>query len=381
MPRMANDRRTVEIAGADRPFRGGAVVRLTILSVSYPLAPVSPDTAGGAEQILLAIDAYLVREGHRSLVVAPAGSRTRGLLLPISAVGAYLDQEAKLRARHEQKRAIHKALETFAIDVVHLHGLDFLYYLPSAAIPLVITLHLPLDWYPPEALNLKRPNVQLVCVSESQRRGSPLGSGIARVIPNGVASEPPPRVRHKGNYVVSIGRICPEKRFHLTMDAASSCGLPLYLAGECAAYPEHRAYFEREIWPRLKGTHKFLGSVGAERKQHLLAGARALLLPSVVQETSSLVAMEAMSCGTPVIAFPVGALPEIVCHGRTGFLVNSSQEMARAISDVDSLNPMEIISEAAARFPAGRMLASYFELYKDVIQQRSPEPLMSEAIY
>jgi glycosyltransferase involved in cell wall biosynthesis len=169
----------------------------------------------------------------------------------------------------------------------------------------------------------------------------------------------------KRDFAVCLGRICPEKGFHLAMDAASGCALPLYLAGEVAAYPEHRRYFEGKIQPRLGNLHRWLGAISGERKRYLMAGARAVLIPSLVPETSSLVAMEAIASGTPVIAYPQGALSEIVIHGKTGFLVNTVNEMRDAILAADEIDPGHCVREAKMRFSAARMVESYMQLYRE----------------
>lgn len=339
-------------------------MRLTVLNVSYPLAPVSSATAGGAEQVLLTIDQGLVRAGHRSIVVGPAGSHCHGLLVPTNLPRKPLDELMKQRARREHAKAIHCALRQFTVDVIHLHGIDFLEYLPPRGIPVVVTLHLPPHWYPEAVFGLRRDDIHLVCVSESQRARCPKW-GRMRVVPNGVAVDPS-KFRKKGDYLLSMGRICQEKGFHLAFDAANKTGLPLYLAGQLFDYPEHRKYFEQEIRPRLAEPHKFLGPVGGSRKKQLLAGARCVLIPSLAQETSSLVAMEAITCGTPVIAFRTGALPEVIEHGRTGLLVNSADEMAEAIQQVGTLDSELCIDTARARFSAERMVAQYLDLYESV---------------
>ena len=284
----------MEELGAEGHCRNGAAVRLTVLSVSYSLGRVSERTAGGAEHILLTLDRHLTSCGQRSLVIAPGGSRSRGLLLPTPPISHRIDVFEQRRARANHAIAIERALARFPVDVIHLHGVDFLGYIPDTTVPVVVTLHLPLSWYPSAALNLKPPSVYLVCVSRSQRSAVSNTSTHARVISNGVVVERQRLPRHKGDYVVSVGRICPEKGFHVAMDAASAAGMPLYLAGEVAGYPEHRAYFEGEILPRLGSLHRFLGPVSGESKRQLLAGARALLVPSRVPETSSLISMEAM---------------------------------------------------------------------------------------
>ena len=118
---------------------------LTVLSVSYSLAHVSPKTAGGAEQVLATIDEALVRSGHRSLVVAPAGSQCNGLVIPAHIPRGVLDENAKHEARRIFKQVLDRALNEYAVDVVHMHGIDFYDYLPDREVPIVVSLHLPLS--------------------------------------------------------------------------------------------------------------------------------------------------------------------------------------------------------------------------------------------
>ena len=138
-------------------------------------------------------------------------------------------------------------------------------------------------------------------------------------------------------------------------------------------YSEHRSYFGSAIAPRLNKNARFIGPVGGDRKANLLAGARCLLVPSLVPETSSLVAMEALASGTPVIALRSGALEEIVSDGRTGFLVNSAEQMAEAIARVDSIDPRICRRDAEHRFSAERMATEYLELYQSVVSASAPE--------
>ncbi len=129
-----------------------------------------------------------------------------------------------------------------------------------------------------------------------------------------------------------MGRICEEKAPHLAIAAAKLAGVPLILAGQVYPFSYHQQYFEREICPTLGRGVSFIDSPLFEDKVALLRNARALLLTSTAEETSSLVAMEAMACGTPVIAMRRGAFPEIVAHGETGFIVDDVHEMAAAVA-------------------------------------------------
>jgi glycosyltransferase involved in cell wall biosynthesis len=337
---------------------------LTLLNVGYPLATVSDETAGGAEQVLAILDEALVSRGHHSIVIAPAGSRCHGHLLPTDRVPGKLDHAAKQLARARHRAAIIRAIEKYPIDAIHFHGIDFADYLPDTEVPVIVTLHLPLDWYPPQALS-PRLQTHLVCVSRSQARTFRHADHIPRVIENGIRIPQcsTSRHQHARPYALSLGRICPEKGFHFAMDAAAQHGIRYLLAGSLYEYPEHQDYFSRDIRPRLNRECRLLGPVAGARKQQLLSDATCVLIPSLAAETSSLVAMESMACGTPVIAFRAGALCEIVDHGRTGFLVDSVQEMADAIARVCIIDPDECRHEAKSHFSSQRMVDEYLELY------------------
>lgn len=344
---------------------------MTVLSAAYPLAPVSPSTAGGAEQVLSMLDEALVQAGHASIVIAPAGSQCRGKLLPIRSVSANLDESRQTLACAETRAAIERALQRFPIDLVHMHGIDFLHYLPDPGVPVVVTLHLPPSWYPPSTFRLRRPDTHLVCVSQSQRRECPPGAQIDAVIPNGVRLPEIEPGREKGNYAVALGRICPEKGFHLAVEASTHARVPLILAGTVFGYQAHQEYFANVLRPKLDGVHRFVGSVGGRRKTELLAGAQCLLVPSLVSETSCLVAMEAMACGTPVVAFRRGALPEIIVEGETGYLVDTIEQMAAAIHATRDLSSSLCRAYAQARFSAERMTSEYRKLYDNVVTASS----------
>ncbi len=338
----------------------------SVLQVAYPLAPVGPDAVGGAEQILSRLDVALTGRGSQSLVIAHENSKVAGACQKIRAPKEPFTEEACRDARKQTAEAIGRVLRDQRVDLVHMHGVDFHEYLPAENVPVLVTLHLPIPFYPPKIFQLQRPRTYLHCVSSSQQRECPPSDALLPVVENGVEV---PRGRHaKRGFALALGRICPEKGFHHALDAARVAGISCLLAGEIFPYPSHREYFCREILPRLDQRRRFIGPVGAVRKRRLLAGARCVLIPSLVAETSSLVAMEALACGTPVIAFPSGALADIIEPGQTGYLVHNTKEMAEAIARTGELSAETCRASAARRFGLERMIDGYLHLYRQCLR-------------
>ena len=239
---------------------------------------------------------------------------------------------------------------------------------------MLATLHLPPDWYPPGSLALTRPDSWVQCVSASQasRAESPV---MLPPITNGVPVTALGAVHpRRGATAMALARVCPEKGLHLALDAAHAARMSLVIAGQVHAYAAHEAYFAAEIVPRLDRRRRFIGPVGFRQKRRLLAGARCLLIPSLVAETSSLVAMEAAACGTPVIAFRIGALPEVVEDGRTGFIVDDTAGMAAALGRIGEIDNETCRETARRRFSVKHMVAAYFARYETMLHGRSALP-------
>jgi glycosyltransferase involved in cell wall biosynthesis/CelD/BcsL family acetyltransferase involved in cellulose biosynthesis len=347
---------------------------LTVVSVSYPFARVGADAVGGAEQVLSTIDEALVREGHRSIVIAQEGSRCAGQLEAIPSPQGPIGIAERAVAHRYVREAIARVLRRQRVDVVHLHGFDFHAYAPDSGPPVLVTLHLPLDWYPREVLCRAASRMNLHCVSAAQRALRPEIGPLLDDIPNGV---PLDRLRPcrgpKAAFALALGRICPEKGVADAVRAAREAHIRLVIAGCVFPYHEHQRYFELEVAPLLDEQRRFVGAVGARRKWRLLALARCLLVPSRAPETSSLVAMEALACGTPVVAYAAGALPSIVEHGRTGFIVRDVAEMAGAIHRSTELRRDDCRRAAEQRFSAALMVRRYLALYRRLAPRR-PAP-------
>ena len=339
-------------------------MRLTILSVAYPLAPVGPDAVGGSEQVLHALDGALVAAGHDSIVVAMEGSTVAGTLVPVPRREGPLSNAVREAAWPAHEAAIQDALLRWPVDVIHMHGLDFWAYLPPPGPPVLATLHLPPSWYPEGTLFPARADTWLQCVSHAQHRACPPGVKLLAPVENGVPVAALAARHAKRRFALMLGRICPEKGVHLAIEAAKQADIPLLIAGELFPYEDHQRYFSEEVKPRLDRQRRFIGPVGFARKRRLLTAARCLLVPSLVDETSSLVAREAAACGTPVIAFPRGALPETVEDGRTGLLVTDVDEMAAAIEKAATISPRICREVAQARFSLENMVGRYFDIYE-----------------
>jgi glycosyltransferase involved in cell wall biosynthesis len=349
---------------------------LTVLSIAYPFAPTGLDAVGGAEQILSDLDQALVSAGHTSLVVACEGSQAAGTLFAGPLPGELLNDSERRWATSQFQAAIDRALSFHRVDLVQMHGLDFHEYKLPSNIPVLVTLHLPITWYPKEFWNKYGSNVQFQCVSETQRRTCAPELRDLLVVENGV--ELPPIAEKTGDFAIALGRICPEKNMHVALEAGTLANIRVLLGGHVFPYPSHIQYFKEKIRPLLgfEGTgHAFLGPLVSQRKQQLLAQANCLLHPTLAPETSSLVAMEALAAGTPVIAYRSGALPEIVEDGVTGFLVESAEEMAAAIRKVHTISPQVCRATAERRFSRDRMVKEYFDLYRRLIGVEQPERL------
>jgi glycosyltransferase involved in cell wall biosynthesis len=345
-------------------------LKLTVLSVAYPLAPVSADAVGGAEQVLATLDRALTKEGHESIVIACEGSSVAGTLISVPAPSGDIHDEVHQAAHRAVRDAIAATLSQTHVDLIHLHGVDFMAYLPAGEVPVLVTLHLPPEWYIPDVFQISRPNTYLNCVSESQRRRCPPGT-VLRTIENGVDVSAFRPGQHKMSFTLALGRICPEKGYHIALDAAARAGVGCVIGGEVFRYAAHEEYFRRELAPRFdKASGVFLGKLEMRQKRNLLAAARCVLIPSLAPETSSLVAMEALASGTPVVAFPSGALAEIVEHGKTGYLVRDEHEMADAIGHAGDIDAAQCRSVAETRFSTDRMIRQYFETYASIRRPR-----------
>jgi glycosyltransferase involved in cell wall biosynthesis len=350
---------------------------ISVLSIAYPFAPVGPNLVGGAEQILSDLDEALIQTGNQSVVVACEGSRPAGKLVSVQLPQLEtLDDADQIWCRDQFHAAMDRALATQRFDLIHAHCMELYDYEFPPEIPLLITLHLPVGWYRPEMLGRYKEGAHLCYVSQSQRRDGLAAIGDAPVIENGVEVEPLNCTDQRADFALVMGRICPEKNVHCALQAGTLARIRVVVAGRVYPFQSHRRYFEEKIEPELEAgrppaDHEFVGQLTPDRRRRMLSQARCLLHPTLAPETSSLVAMEAMAAGTPVIAYRSGALTEIVEDGVTGFLVDDVDRMAQAIEKVHRISPAACRDAAQRRFSKRRMIERYFDLYRTILREGS----------
>jgi glycosyltransferase involved in cell wall biosynthesis len=345
---------------------------MKILFVSYPMLPVSDASCGGAEQMLWTLEREMARRGHQTAVAGCEGSQISGEMIPTGVAPKTADRFEQRAAEHS--KVVLDAINAGDFDLVHDKSGFFWRHAGQPGVPVLATLHLPRSFYDQSLFKNISSNVFFNCVSESQAAGFRDLPGFVGVVPNGIAIDRFSARQKKSDFVLWLGRICPEKAPHLAMDAAERAGVRMVMAGQVYPFSWHQLYFDQEILPRLERRRsdvRWIEAPDFQEKRTLLAEARALLLPTLAPETSSLVAMEAMASGTPVIAFPNGALPEIVEDGLTGVLVKDVDGMAAAISASGELSADVARAVAQERFSSRTMADGYERLYDDVMRLES----------
>jgi glycosyltransferase involved in cell wall biosynthesis len=345
-----------------------------ILYVAYPLLQVHEESAGGAEQILWTLEREAARAGAHTTVAASAGSRVSGELFSTGQPCTQPDDYERRRTEHEDRIVEfvrRRACEGKAFALIHDHSGSFWKRAAEIDAPVLATLHLPRSFYPAASFDGIPANVSFNCVSDSQARSFADLGAMAGAVPNGIALD---CFESGGNVVMNdaregllwLGRICEEKAPHLALEIAAQAGLSITIAGQVYPFSYHQQYFEREVAPRLRSipNARLVSAPAAELKRRLLRESQALLITSLAEETSSLVAMEAAASGTPVVAFRKGAHAEVVREGLTGFLVADVPEAVSALRQVGIISSRACVQHARENFSAVRMAEKYSQLYE-----------------
>ncbi|MBV9726530.1 MAG: glycosyltransferase family 4 protein, partial [Gammaproteobacteria bacterium] len=337
---------------------------MKIAQVAPLYESVPPRLYGGTERVVAHLCDALVELGHEVTLFATADARTRARLVPARAQAIRLDDtelKSGLAAHLAMLYEVRRRSREF--DVLHFH-VDLLQFpmFEQHAHKCITTLHGRLDIEDLVPVYKRWPSYPLISISDAQRKPLPQANWLATIghgLPNHLY---PFSSRASGDYLAFLGRISPEKRPDLAIRLALRAGLPLRIAAKVDAVDV--AYFDNCIKPLLgHSLIEFIGEIGDDRKAEFLGGARALLFPIDWPEPFGLVMIEAMACGTPVIAWNRGSVPEILEEGVSGFIVNSEQEALAALARVASLDRRRVREVFERRFTSSVMAKAYLEQY------------------
>lgn len=336
---------------------------------------VPPVAYGGTERVVSYLTEELVRRGHDVTLFASGDSMTSARLIPFGRSALRLDPECRDTLAHHLAELEEVARLAHEFDVLHFHT-GFLQFPLARRLnaPNVSTLHGRLDVPDLRPLFAACDDLPLVSISRDQRRPLPGAHWVATVHHGLPPDKVPFSPRHDG-YLAFVGRIAPEKRPDRAIEIARRAGLPLRIAAKVDA--ADREYFESRIQPllQLDGV-EYLGELAEPEKLRLLGGARALLFPIDWPEPFGMVVIEALGCGTPVVAWRCGSVPELVEHGRTGFIVESLDDAVAAVHETVHLDRVVCRRAFERRFTAARMARDYELVYRRVINmaaRRAPE--------
>ena len=358
--------------------RGPVTDPLRIGVLSPPMLPIPPARYAGTERIVAALVDGLHRRGHLVTLFAPGDSQVDCDLVPTIPQSLWVTgYRGDLGAYQNLTLAKAWAMSN-AFDVIHSHldttGLPFARWCST---PVVSTMHGRLDGMGHPALLDEFRDVPLVAISESQRRWSPHANWVA-TIHHGLALAGAPFGASPGSYLAFVGRIAPEKGVTDAIALARTTGLRLRIGAKVYDQREWDLFDEVVVPAIDEGIVEYLGEVGPRERDELFVGALATVMLGAWPEPFGLVAIESMATGTPVIARRAGALPEIVEHGRSGFLVDDLQEAVLAVERAEGLDRRHVRQSALGQFSVDRMLDEYEVLYRQLAHPRSPTQFESE---
>lgn len=342
------------------------IAQITPLTESVP-----PKNQHGLEYVVSYLTEELVRRGHEVTLFAPGGSKTSSRLISILKWPLGSAKQPLPRSDHFYRDFNIAACLSMGneFDLIHSHDTTIIHHAGLINKPVLVTAHHPKrpPLLPSRSAQRKFRHVakpsncffSFVSRSQSADHGDPQPSFV---VPNGIPVATFPFNPRPKNYVAYLGWITEDKGADLAIMAAKKAGIPIQLAGR--AVPE---FFEKKIKPHLSKTVRYLGPLNFHQKIDLLKNAKALLMPIRWNEPFGLVMIEALACGTPVIGFRKAAVPEIVKHKTTGYIVSSVPEMAEAIRKVNAIHRQDCRNDAERRFSVTAMTDAYEAIYNSLI--------------
>jgi len=351
---------------------------MRIAQVAPLFESVPPRLYGGTERVVYYLTEELVRQGHQVTLFASGDSITSAELVPCTPRALRLDPDVRDSIPHQMLQLDEARERAGDFDILHFH-VDYLHFplFRTEARRTLTTLHGRQDLADHMPFYEHFPEMPLVSISNAQR--TPLArANFAATVYHGLPLDlHKPTFEPRGGYLAFLGRIAPEKRPDRAIAIARATGLPLKIAAKVDKVDE--AYFREVIAPLLDGPGvEFIGEINEGEKTEFLGQAAALLFPVDWPEPFGLVMIEAMACGTPVLAFRCGSVPEIIDEGQTGRIVSSLEEAVQAIPDMLALDRKAVRARFEERFSVTRMAADYLKVYHKMLRwQAAPEVRLS----
>jgi glycosyltransferase involved in cell wall biosynthesis len=340
---------------------------MRIAQIAPPIESVPPTCYGGTERVVSYLTEELVKQGHQLTLFASGDSLTSAELVPCTETALRLSPTVRDPIPYYMLMLdkVRERADEFDIFHFHIDQFHFPIFRPMAQRTLT-TLHGRQDLPDLQALYRVFTDMPLVSISNAQRRPC-AAANFAATVYHGIPKElHAANVDWRGSYLAFLGRICPEKGVDHAIAIARAAGVPLKIAAKVDKVDEE--YFREKIMPLLNEPGvEFIGEINEHAKTAFLGGALALLFPIDWPEPFGLALIEAMACGTPVLAFRRGSVPEIVDEGVTGYIVDTPEEAIAALPDVLSLDRRTVRRRFEERFSAERMARDYLKVYHSLL--------------
>ena len=347
---------------------------MRIAQVAPLFESVPPKYYGGTERVVSYLTEELVRQGHEVTLFASGDSVTKAHLVAACRRSLRLDKHCMDQLAHQILMLEHVFQRAGEFDIVHFH-IDYLHFPVSRRqpIPHMTTMHGRLDIPDIIPLHQEFLDMPLVSISDGQRKPLPWANWQATVY-HGLPSDLYRFRSEPGSYLAFLGRVSPEKRVDRAIEIAKQVQIPLKIAGKVDRVDEE--YFESVVEPLLRDPLvEFVGEIGEGEKEDFLGNAYALLFPIDWPEPFGLVMIEAMSCGTPLIAYLGGAVPEVMEEGHTGLIVKGLEDAVDAVRRVPELSRQRCREVFDQHFTAARMAHDYLGVYQRLINSKQ-EPAL-----
>jgi glycosyltransferase involved in cell wall biosynthesis len=342
---------------------------MRIAQVAPLFESVPPALYGGSERVVSWLTEDLVRLGHEVTLFASGDSTTEARLVPACEKALWRDTACRETLPHHVRMLELVFRDVTQFDIIHFHC-DYIHFplVRRYRHPTLTTLHGCVHTHDLRDLLQEYRDVPLASISDNQRASTPEANWQGTIhhgLPRDLHTFSP----EDGEYLAFLGRVSPEKGLERAIEVAYRTGMPLKVAAKI--YEEDRSYFEQRIKPLLEKSSsfvEFVGEVGGAAKDGFLGKAKALLFPVDWPEPFGLVMIEAMACGTPVIGWSNGSVPEVIQHGANGFVVATVNEAVECVAKLSSLRRDVCRKLFEARFRVERMTADYLKMYEKVIR-------------